>query len=183
MVEILVKMKVVVSKTLLLGLCAYLRQLELSIDRSLGNLADFKAYCETGPTERLARVIERLGFFLPQITGVPSVNKELRTSPLFIRLWSWYSQAGVDVDGVLLMKVRALLERIAATLNAPTELSRNEFVEIRLDLNQAIHCLSYQIFPVSKRNTTLAVEHLNQNSILKTNSIAAIAGDANWLFS
>ena len=102
-------------------------------------------------------------------------------SPLLLRLFEWYFKGGAYVSSNDLQQIQALLELIAEKINEAGSLNRSDFVTIRLSVSRALASLSNRVFPASLRNQSLNVEHLNQNPILKMNSIAVICGSADWI--
>jgi hypothetical protein len=181
-VEILMKkMKVVLPKYFLIGLCAYLMKVALSMDRSLENLEQFRRYCSSSESASINDVLAALRRFISSAPpGTLDLNYQYEKPSLLFRFFEWLFKRGCSIEIGDLKQICLLLEILADKINGTEHLDRAECVPIRLALSHAATALSERIFFARRRNQTLSVTHLNQNSCLACNSIQTICDGHGW---
>jgi hypothetical protein len=175
------------NSLLLTGLSAYLLRLELSVDRALRQgIGSLRDYCEGAAKPTLRQVLDKLDSMcviggaegLMQMGSCAPRHGYLRT---FIGWFEWHLRGSVAFS---VSEVRFIH---SALLQLSTELDRHQTVEpevfgpIRLRLTKAYAICIARIPDKGIRGKISRVEHLNQNFMLKTETIDSICDHRNWL--
>ena len=172
----------------MIGFCAYLRSLEMSLDRSLKDKIDpLRDYFERGSIPKLRQVVERLSALgiTPDITlnlAFPLVRRRELPSKWMGRM-QWHLLGGIVIN------VNEIRSVYSALLKCLTELDRRQrvdpeiFAPIRLYLRLTVDILQESIPNAKLRGRIYRVKHLNENAVLRTESIESITGHRDWLVS
>lgn len=179
------------SRAQYLGLCAYVNQAELSLDRTRsdarGALADFY---RTQVRQSIGKVIKSLRKLLGK-HDIDSLAylKALETSSAswvsngVIRITSfltWTAFGGVRLPVHDLVNVVVALERFAKILAAPEAVPQEELTALRLRLAIVACNLDRRLPSRSLAAEARGVSHLNQAEHLKLKGVDEIAGSS-WL--
>lgn len=180
--------KVFVSHLYLIGLCAYLRRLEMSVDRSLREeIKPLKDYCEGSSMPTLRQVLDRLSLIGAGEMIQNSPQDESLAFPrelysILIARIQWYSRGGIIMKEGEVQFIYSTLLKLSVALDQCQIVDPDIFVPIRVRLYVAgdfrLRCIPERI-----RKKIYGVEHLNQNPMLKTETVESICNDPNWLAS
>lgn len=168
-----------IKKNTLLGLCAYLKQLELSIDRTLETPDELAQYYNQSVITPLPLIRAYLDGLLKH--ELPSKdNTYFRNDNILKRFCCWYFCNDININGALIVESERIINETLKLLDNPASSRKGDFVQIRLQINDLTEHIIKYIFPLSRRRLVYAVEHCNQNDILKCFSVEKIAGTSDW---
>jgi hypothetical protein len=180
-------MEICTSKAFAMGLCTYLWQAHLSIDRSLGHLDQSKNQnLELGnyysERERISPsvVAKHLSAVVNArnnpLTNVPRFSKKL----LPLRLWDWFVVRKVTMDSNDLAIIRDELHALESYLSGGL-VERKKIIDLRMKIVDGAAFLKARIFSTTFRRKLEKVEHFNQNQIHQTMQASQICGKPDWL--
>ena len=177
------------SRVFLIGLCAYLRRLEMSIDRALrGEIRPLKAYCKGNAIPTLQQVLNR---FSSIGVGV-KIEKPLWNDPCIpppgawsvLIAWSqWYFRRGILLKESEIQRVHTSLLELSVALDQHVIVDPEVFGLLRVRLGGIVDNLLRYIPNRRIRKKIYRVEHLNQNPMTKTLTIESIFNQQDWLAS
>jgi len=179
--------KIFVNRLFLTGLSAYLSRLELSVDRALRqDIGLLKDYCTEKTAPKLKQVLSRLDMISAvgpaDRFAVPMPPVRQRGSLSILAAWfSWYLRGGVVLTASEIQAIKSNLRQLSDALDRCQSVDPDTFVPIRLRLLE-MGSLCKACIPDRKlRGKINCVEHLNQNPLLRTETIETICGHRNWL--
>ena len=115
--------------------------------------------------------------------GRPSLIGE--TMDLVLSLIDWYLLRRAGMDQRDLQHICLIMDDLIRKLSVHWPAEPMETARLIHAAAKAACFLAYKIWPPSARKMAIAVEHLNQNSILdaKVKPIAEICGRPDWLWA
>lgn len=177
------------SRLFLIGLSAYLLRLEMSVDRALRQgIGPLKDYCEGATIPTLRQVLNKLA----SMSAVDGTNKPMREDASvllngfllkFIAWLGWYLRGSVVFKEREVMFIYSALFQLSTELDRCQTVDPKVFVPIRLRLLEASSLCITRIPDRGVRGRIYRVEHLNQNIMLKRETIDSICGHQDWLMS
>ena len=182
---------VIFSKSRFLGLCAYINQAELSLDR-IGldvphELPDFYENHVRHPVESVVKMLRGLtkDYDTRHLINWARYEKESASivSMMADRISSfliWNLAKHIRLPIIDVVHVVDALERFADILAAPESFPQTERMAIRLHLATAESILERRLPNRSLVERVRAVSHLNQSEFLHLKEVEEIAGD-DWL--
>jgi hypothetical protein len=174
-------MTVTLTLETVIALSAYLRRLELSIDRSLReDAAPLRAYIEREVRPPLPVVVEwAMGFGGIHAASIRA-TKFLGPSLLFGRMQMWV-RGTVGLDPEQISRIGVMLQELSQALLAADFVDPSVFAPIRLDLRRASDALLRYVPHARTRRRIQRIEHRNQNPVIETEEFTALVGEAKWL--
>lgn len=175
--ETLVIKTMKLNKTFLLGLYLYVRQVELSIDRSLhvdwDTIVDY--FADKTPIETLIKKLESVTTIeLKDIPFDTVVKPKVRLRPLPLLLRKKYCLS--DEELIYIYTQLSLLSKVMVRGASP---KRKQRTDLRMSFS---HCESILFSRLKPRDykDKIYVEHYNQNPILRCKPLEELIGN-DWL--
>jgi hypothetical protein len=175
------------NRLFLIGLSAYLRRVELSVDRALRqDIGPLKDYCQGAAVPTLRQVLGRLGS-IGEADDKDEQKQEnawpINDGPLALLFaWlGWYLRGRVFFQNSELRAIHASLLDLSNELEKHRTVDPDAFAPIRLRLRQIGDACIARIPDRGVRRKIYSVEHLNQNPNLKTETIDSICDHRDWL--
>lgn len=167
------------TRRTVVALSAYLRRIELSLQRSLGEDArKLRDYLDREVQPPVAVVAEwAASFGSPAKTATPT--ECFGPSLLWGRL-QLLLRGRVAINANHVAQIGSLLQQLLAELEVTDVVDRG-FAPIRLELCLASIALLGYVPDVATRERILRVEHLNQNLFLPTEPFETIAEGPGWM--
>jgi hypothetical protein len=186
-------MRVAISRTLTIGLCAYLRQMQLSVDRSLDDPLALKRYFANEVKPSLGEVAARCAAIAGgRRAGTFKWDYSYGRSS---RTWRIVDAISSIVDCYLLRKIRIdprhlqqaclIIDSMIGELAIDRPMDPTVSAPFLHAAGKATSHLALRIWPLSTRRKANAVKHLYQNPILdpEFKPIEQICGRADWLYA
>jgi hypothetical protein len=186
-------MRVAISRTLTIGLCAYLWQMERSVERTLDDPLALKRYFANEVKPGLAEVAARCAaiaggrragtFKWDYSYGRPS--QTWRIVDAISSIVDWYLLRKIRIDPRHLQQACLIIESMIGKLAMDRPMDPTESVPFLHAARKATSYLAFRIWPLSTRRRANAAKHLYQNPILdpELKSIEEICGRADWLYA
>lgn len=168
-----------VSRSFAIGLCAYLRQLSLSIDRANESLTILKHYLESDHSLPIADVVLSLQQRLPS-SAFPVTPSEPCRQNIIFSSFDWFLRKHVRIPEQDMLYILQNLELLQRILTVDTAWSADRMNRLRIDLDRAYQALSSRLVGKALHERIAAVNHLNASSYMHTNTIESLAGTY-WL--
>ncbi len=171
------------SRQTVVALSAYLRRLELSVDRSLReDAAPLRNYCDK-------EIQPALPVVAAWLTGVSETDagtsaqpraRDIGPSMLSGRI-QLYLRDRLRLDTAQVGRIAATLRQLSDALREAVVVEPEAFVPIRLRLREAGDLLLRYVPDASTRRRIERVEHRNQNPVRSTEAFESLAGGPGWL--
>lgn len=171
------------SRRTVVALSAYLRRLELSVDRSLReDAAPLRIYCEQEIQPALSAVAGWLTSIGGSGSATPALDRKRRGGPSTVsgRL-QLLLRNRIRFDAAEVGLIAATLQQLSAALNQATVVEPGVFAPIRLRLREDSDALLRYVPDARTRRRIERVEHRNQNPVLATEAFESLAGGPGWL--
>ena len=172
-------MKIYISRIFAVGLCAYLRQASLSIDRSFGQFSKLQAYYGQAKENKPSDVANKINTLVAE-NADRSTNIQFSKKLILPALWNWVVRRTIALHTSDMNNIAKALNDLSVSVENDI-LDRESLVALRLELAYASQFLSDRIFSAKCRKYIERVEHFNQNEKLTTLSIPEICGNSDWL--
>lgn len=174
-------MMTVLSRRTVVALSAYIRRLELSVDRSLReDAALLRDYCEKEVHPTPSAVAEWLMSVSGGGDSVASATREVRPSLISGRL-QLYMRGRLQLDTAHVGRMAATLQQFSDALRQAAVVEPHVFVPVRLKLTEASEWLLRYVPDARTRRRIARVEHRNQNPVHPTEAFESLAGGPDWL--
>jgi hypothetical protein len=181
--------EILLSRVFCVGLCAYLRSLSLSVDRSFReDTQKLREYCNQSVLPTLSEVTVRLQQLVGGDVlrahlknGAEQASSGVRSKGRWSSRVQWYLRKGVSFREDEIAHISVTLKQFQDALSTEKVVLPSVFGPLRMRL-EALSSIVFECIPdrTSRRNIR-SVEHLNQNAILKTVPIVSITGRQDWL--
>jgi hypothetical protein len=182
---------ILVSKSQLFGLCAYVNQAELSLDRIEPNarhtLPEFYKNQVRHPVQFVLAALRKLIKDSRAISTIDWNRFEKTSRPwasmiagMISSLLFWHHAKGIRLPAVDVVHVADALEQFERVLARPESFDQDELTIIRLRLAMASNVLSRRLPSRALASRARAVVHLNHSEFLQLKGVEEIAG-TDWL--